>query len=192
VTPSLLSSSSIYENPCAFSLRQSDASHFSSHFPSHFLPPGGASDLPRCAKIIKSPIFSIVTGGSSRDVAAQVEFESKGLQPGSNLIGSRVESRAWWTFFRVPPSQPRAPAQRRALARVSCGRFQAMGQLDSTCTAPPRLRLDGDELPGEPEHRAPHARHRALPLGLHALPGGVRLVTYMDRLPSWCLDCKIT
>jgi hypothetical protein len=42
-------------------------------------------------------------------VAVQVEFESKGLKPVSHLIGSRVETR----------------------------RFQAMGQLDSTCTAPP-------------------------------------------------------
>jgi hypothetical protein len=41
-------------------------------------------------------------------VAVQVKFESKGLKPGYHFIGSWVETR----------------------------RFQAMGQLDSTCTAP--------------------------------------------------------
>jgi hypothetical protein len=44
------------------------------------------------------------------DVVVQGEFfDGKGLKPGFHLIGSMVETR----------------------------RFQAMGQLDSTCTAPP-------------------------------------------------------
>jgi hypothetical protein len=46
---------------------------------------------------------------SSQCVAVQVAFESKGLKPVSHLIGLRVETR----------------------------RFQAMGKLDSPCTAPP-------------------------------------------------------
>jgi hypothetical protein len=44
----------------------------------------------------------------NRDVAVQVEFESKRLKPGFHFIGSRVETR----------------------------RFQAMGQLKSTCYSP--------------------------------------------------------
>ena len=48
--------------------------------------------------------------GACRDVAAQVAFESKGLKPVFHLIGSRVET----------------------------GCFQAMDELDSTCTAQPR------------------------------------------------------
>jgi hypothetical protein len=56
-----------------------------------------------------------VTGASnqllyvSHFVAVQVEFERQNLKPGYYLIGSRFEA----------------------------GSFQAMGQLDSTCTAPP-------------------------------------------------------
>jgi hypothetical protein len=48
-------------------------------------------------------------GGSGRGVAVQVEFESKLWNRVFHFMGSRVETR----------------------------RFQAMGQLDSTCTAPP-------------------------------------------------------
>jgi hypothetical protein len=96
---------------------------------------------------------------STLDVAVQVEFGKQILQPGFDFIGSRFETR----------------------------RFQAMGQLNSTCTAPTGpLRPVGPHR--ERGHR-PDVLHQVVPVHHHAAaarvvpdvraaltPGGVRLV----------------
>ena len=56
--------------------------------------------------------FLLANFARRQGVVVRVEFESKGLKAGFHLIGSKVEIM----------------------------RFQAVGQLHSTCTAPPGLR----------------------------------------------------
>jgi hypothetical protein len=80
-------------------------------------------------------------GGDARGVAAQVEFESKGLQPRYTSITCkvpRVETRRFQALYgSIENPNFDTRISRLRFQGLKPGAFKLVGQLDSACTAPP-------------------------------------------------------